>query len=226
VGVYFSPKTRDYYPKEFIASYRGILILLMQAHVEFQVVTPRALAAFAGKTLILPNVRVVSDEEQYTLRKYVAGANTVVITGEDATNIRDGQNIIRFSKDPGAEYYSKLQNDFDSAIPTDEKQFVDSLRLRQKIHIVAPSSIATSIASVDGKPHVFLANFAGLRGGVNSAQTPATGIQVTVDKSKKGNGFFLPFLGEVSLLHGVVDHGAIKFSLPVFQKGAVFWWEP
>jgi hypothetical protein len=44
VGVYFSNKTRDYFAKDFISSYRGCLILLMQTHREFQVVTPRTLA--------------------------------------------------------------------------------------------------------------------------------------------------------------------------------------
>ena len=54
VGVYFSPKTRDYHGADFISSYRGCLILLMQKHSEFQVVTPRTLADFKGDSLILP----------------------------------------------------------------------------------------------------------------------------------------------------------------------------
>ena len=59
VGVYFSPQTRNYYADEFIRSYRGILILLMQQHLEFQIVTPRTLTEFAGDTLILPDVRIL-----------------------------------------------------------------------------------------------------------------------------------------------------------------------
>ena len=61
IGVYFSPQTRNYYADEFIRSYRGILILLMQKHLEFQIVTPRTLNQFKGNTLILPNVRVLDD---------------------------------------------------------------------------------------------------------------------------------------------------------------------
>ena len=57
IGVYFSPETRNFYAEDFIASYRGILILLMQKHLEFQIVTPRTLADFRGKTLVLPDVR-------------------------------------------------------------------------------------------------------------------------------------------------------------------------
>src|SRR5271166_4938066 len=87
IGVYFSPETRDFYPDDFIASYRGILILLMQKHLEFQIVTPRTLAEFHGRTLILPDVRVMNDEEKTWARKYVDNGNTLVITGEDATHL-------------------------------------------------------------------------------------------------------------------------------------------
>jgi len=225
IGVYFSPKSRDYYADEFISSYRGILILLMQKHLEFQVVTPRTLAAFQGRTLVIPNAREVSDGEKSLLRKYAESGGTLVITGEDATQMGEGPNIVRFSKCPGAEYLSKLQNDFDSANPDDEKQFLDSLKPAQKIHITAGSSVATSIASVDGKPHIFFANFTGLRSKVNAVQTPQTGVQVTVEGISKGHGFFLPFLGQVSTLEGVVADGKVTFSLPSIQKGAVFWWE-
>ncbi len=71
IGVYFSPETRNSYAREFIASYRGILILLMQKHLEFQIVTPRTLPAFQGRTLILPDVRVLSESEKGWLRGYV-----------------------------------------------------------------------------------------------------------------------------------------------------------
>jgi hypothetical protein len=65
IGVYFSPATRNYYADEFIRSYRGILILLMQKHLEFQLVTPRTLAEGSrGDTLILPEVRILDDSER------------------------------------------------------------------------------------------------------------------------------------------------------------------
>src|SRR5579864_6788122 len=72
VGVYFSPKTRNYFADEFIASYRGILILLMQKHLEFQVVTPRTLRDFKGQTLVLPDVRVLDESEQKWLKDFVS----------------------------------------------------------------------------------------------------------------------------------------------------------
>jgi hypothetical protein len=226
IGVYFSPKTRDYYADEFIASYRGILILLMQKHFEFEVVTPRTLAGFEGSTLVVPNARVVSDAEKSLLQKYADSGRALVITGEDAAHVGDRQNIVRFRKCPGADYFAKLQKDFASATPDEEREFLDSLKPSQKIHVLASPSVATSIASVDGRPHVYFANFAGLRGGENPVQTPQSGVQVRLQGTNKEHGFFLPFLGQVSPVDGVVDHGEVTFSLPPIEKGAVFWWEP
>jgi hypothetical protein len=225
IGVYFSPETRDYYADEFITSYRGILILLMQKHLEFQVVTPRSLAAFAGNTLVIPNAKVMSDEEKSLLRKYAESGKTLVITGQDATGLGDATNIVRFSNSPGAEYYHKLQSDFASGNPDEEKEFLNSLKPAQKIQVRAGTSVAASIAEVNGKPHIFFANFTGLRGGVNPVQTAQTGVQVVVEGTDKAHGFFLPFLGQVSTLDGAVDQGNVTFTLPTIEKGAVFWWE-
>jgi hypothetical protein len=38
-----------------------MLLLLLQAHVQFQIVTPRTLSAFTSNTLVLPDVRVLND---------------------------------------------------------------------------------------------------------------------------------------------------------------------
>jgi hypothetical protein len=96
IGVYFSPDTRNFYAEDFIASYRGILILLMQQHLEFQIVTPRTLADFRGKTLVLPDVRVLGDGEKSALQAFAAQGKRLLITGTDATGTASSQNIVRF----------------------------------------------------------------------------------------------------------------------------------
>jgi hypothetical protein len=224
--VYFSPQTRNYFADEFIASYRGNLILLMQEHLEFQVVTPRTLAEFQGKVLVLPNVRVMSDQEKSALRQYVDSGRRLVITGEDATQLGNGKNLVRFEKDPGSEYFAALKNNFESAKPGQEQVFIDALKASRSIRVSASPGMATSIAQVEGEPHVFFANFAGLRGGENPVQTPQRGVKVEVAGIEKAQGFFLPFLGEVSTVQGAADNGAVTFTLPTIDKGAVFWWKP
>ena len=49
VGVYFSPQSRDFHADDFLPAYRGLLVLLLQRHVELQVVTPRTLADYHGE---------------------------------------------------------------------------------------------------------------------------------------------------------------------------------
>jgi len=223
-----------------MASYRGILILLMQSHLEFQVVTPRTLADFQGRSLVLPDVRVMSDAEKSSLRKYVDGGRTLMITGEDATELEgrsDGrrrlspqrphaQNIVRFGKCPGAEYFAALKKNFDETTPQQEQAFLDALKPSSSVRVFASAAMATSIARVEGTPHVFFANFAGLRGGGNPVQAPQSGVRIAVAGVSTARGFFLPFLGEVSNVDGVAGNGEVTFNLPTIDKGAVFWWTP
>jgi len=226
IGVYFSPETRNYYADDFIASYRGVLILLMQKHLEFQVVTPRTLAAFQGHTLILPDVRVLGDEEKAQVRKFVSGGNKLVITGEDASQVGGVAGVVRFGKCPGKDYYAALQKSFAGTSPDLEREFLESLKVEAPVRVAASTMVATSIARVEGKTQVFFANFAGLVGGVNPVQTPQTGVQVTVAGAANGHGFFLPFLGEVQPVTGTARDGGMVFTLPAIEKGAVFWYEP
>jgi hypothetical protein len=226
VGVYFSPETRNFYAREFIASYRGILLLLMQKHLEFQIVTPRTLSDFRGSTLVLPDVRVMSQDEKTWLRGFVDGNNVLLVTGEDATGLGDKANVIRFSKCPGKNYSAALQKDFAGSTPDQEQEFLEGLKAGALVRVLASPMIATSISRVDGKPHVFFANFAGLRGGANPVQTPQAGVQITVVGITKHRGFFLPFLGETQPLDGTVSSDGVTYTLPTIERGAVFWYEP
>jgi hypothetical protein len=226
IGVYFSPETRNYFADEFISSYRGILILLMQKHLEFQVVTPRTLVDFQGKTLILPDVRVISDSEKASVRKYVEDGNRLVITGEDGTHVGGAAGVVRFGKCPGKDYYAALEKSVADTSPDLEHEFLESLKAEPTIRVAASQMVATSIARVDGKTHVFFANFAGLEGGVNPVQTRQTGVVVTVAGAGTGHGFFLPFLGEVQTVAGIAGDGGVVYKLPAIEKGAVFWFEP
>jgi hypothetical protein len=224
IGVYFSPDTRNRFGEEFISSYRGMLILLMQKHLEFQVVTPRTLAAFHGPTLILPDVRTLTEEERSLLTKYAEAGNKLLISGDHGTEM--GLPRATFTHFSGGEYYAALQKELDPQGVKGEEDFLESLKSETPLRISASPLVATSIAEVDGKPHVFLANFAGLQGGVNPIQTPQTHVQITITGRSGGHGCFLPFLGKVSALVGVPTSAGIAYNLPAIEKGAVFWYEP
>jgi hypothetical protein len=226
IGVYFSPETRNFYAEDFIASYRGILILLMQKHLEFQIVTPRTLAEFHGKTLVLPDVRVLGESEKSWMQSFARQGNRLVITGTDATGTGSSQNVVRFAPCPGRAYNAELEKDFEHASPDSEEAFLSSLRGGDTVQVKTGAHVATSIARTsDGHLNVFFANFSGLRGGVDPVQTPQTGVEVSLT-AKDGKGFVLPFLGEVQAINGVRHGNSMTFTLPPITKGAVFWYEP
>jgi len=227
IGVYFSPETRNFFAPEFIASYRGILILLMQKHLEFQIVTPRTLADFHGRTLVLPDVRILSENEKGLLKGLTAQGARLVITGRDATELENSENIAKLADDPGKTYNRALEKDFEHASPDSQPEFFASLRGGDAVRIHASAQVATSIArTTDGHVNCFFANFAGLVGHSNPVQTPQTGVEVAVHSKTPGKGFFLPFLGQAQVVPGTQHGEYVSFTLPAIPRGAIFWYEP
>jgi hypothetical protein len=82
IGLYFSPKTRDYFADTFMSSYQGLLDLLLQSHLEFQIVTPRTLSQFKGTVLILPDAKCLADTEISQLQSFAKNGGRLLLTGE------------------------------------------------------------------------------------------------------------------------------------------------
>ena len=223
VGVYFSRKTRDYNAADFISSYRGCLILLLQSHREFQVVTPRTLADFHGETLVLPDVRELSDSERAALKKLSSAGTRIVITGQNATQLTPSSTVTLVPECPCRAYEKSLDPNLENADPAHAKTFLAALGSQGEIEITASLLVATSAAMVDGKPHIFLANFTGLRGHVNAIPTPQKDISLRIRHQAKV--FYLPFLGDVQQLSGSPDGGSYVYRLPALERGAVVWIE-
>jgi len=227
IGVYFSPETRNRYAEQFLTSYRGTLILLMQKHLEFQIVTPRTLANFNGKTLVLPDVRILGDFEKSWMKEFAAQGNRLVVAGTDGTELGESKNVVRLPDSPGGAYNAAMEKDFEQASPDSQHQFLANLQGGDSVRIQASAQIATSISRTpDGHANVFFANFAGLVGGSNPIQTPQTGVTVALKSSTDVKGFFLPFLGQVQSVKGVRSGDSVTFTLPTITRGAVFWYEP
>ena len=140
IGVYFSPRTRDYFAGTFVDSYKGMLALLMQSHLEFQIVAPTTLRSFAGRALIMPDVRCLSSGEVDAVRSLVAAGTGLVVTGRTGECDGDGQllganpihqllglkqgqraagtALAKFIYEPacpGREYWKLLNEEFDAA---------------------------------------------------------------------------------------------------------------
>ena len=224
IGIYFSPETRNYFPDAFLPSYQGILILLMQSHLEFQVVTPRTLAAFRGATLVLPDVRMIGEVERDALRAQISRGARLVVTGTDATGLA-AETLTRFPECPGRAYLADLQKDFGKTDPSERADLLSALAPDSPVRVEASASVATQIARVDGKIHIFFASFKGLVAGRNAVQTAERRIRVTVPAANAGKAWFLPFLGEAQAVEGQRHDANLVFVLPDVQKGAVVWFE-
>ncbi|HEX5410540.1 MAG TPA: family 10 glycosylhydrolase [Terriglobia bacterium] len=82
IGVYFSPRTRDYFCDDFLPAYLGLMSLAMHSHREFQIVTPRTLADFRGPALALPDARCLSSTELAALESYAKSRGSLIVTGQ------------------------------------------------------------------------------------------------------------------------------------------------
>jgi hypothetical protein len=223
VGVYFSPKSRDYDAENFLPSYRGTLVALLQAHRELQVVTPRTLAQYRGKTLVLPEVSVLSDTERQSIKGYADGGGHLIVLGVNPPGISDS-NVTSFADDPARAYFHALEHNFAEASQAPPQTLLNALATKSEIVLDgAPPTVAANFALLDGTPHVFLANFTGLVPSKVAVPVAINGIRVTIPAARGEALTFLPFLGEPQVLKGEKKGDTVEFALPALERGAVVW---
>jgi endo-alpha-1,4-polygalactosaminidase (GH114 family) len=225
VGVYFSPKSRNYDSTNFLPSYRGTLLLLLQKHLEIQVVTPRTIATFQGPILVLPNVSILGDEERSSLREFASKGGHLVITGTDATGFADTTGIVHFRECPAKSYFEHAQKDFAAASQIAPREFLASLDTKPQLTVAAPPTVATNIAVVNGKPTIFVANFTGLVPHKLAVPTPLTAVRISMPVADHRILHVLPFLGETQTVPGQRIGDRLVFKLPALERGAVAWFE-
>jgi hypothetical protein len=225
VGVYFSPQSRNYDGAGFLPSYRGTLLLLLQKHLEVQIVTPRTIADFRGEVLVLPEVSILSDEEKSSLRDFVAKGGHLIITGTDATGLGDAIGIVRFRDCPAKSYFEHAQTNFSAAPQIIPAEFLASLDTKPQISVEAPPTVAANIAVVNGKPTIFFANFSGLVPHKTAVPTPQAAVRISITVADHKTLRVLPFLGEPQTVRGQRMGDRLVFTLPTLERGAVAWFE-
>jgi hypothetical protein len=223
IGVYFSPSSRNYDAAHFLPSYRGTILLLLQKHRELQVVTPRTLAEFRGPTLILPDVSVLSDTERAQLKNFTNRGGRLIVTGTDATKFADSKSVTHFVSSHGATHLSNLEKDFMHASQSLTLDLLSDLPDNPKLAVETSPFVVSYIASVDGKPHIFFANFSGIVPHQNVKPTTEASTRITIAAGEGATLSFLPFLGEEKTLTGERSGNKLIFRLPPFERGAVVW---
>jgi hypothetical protein len=263
VGVYFSPKTRNYFADEFIKSYNGIMNLMLQSHTEFQVVTPRTLNKFEGNILILPDVKCISADEIAFLKSFLEKGKSLVVTGKTGSYDITGakvktnpllellsikvlnqkltstgkQNYIYYPQCPGKLYSDLCDKDFNNAAweGTDDNSNIKKLRenfitdlnteFGNQSYIIIKSSpfLSTQTTMVENKPHIFFANYKGLKNDEKAKQIPEKNVSIKFTHLNKGKVFYLPYLGEKMELETQTTDGGLSCTIPIIEKGGVVW---
>jgi len=265
IGVYFSPQTRNYFAREFIESYRGMMALLLQSHLEFRIVTPRTLKTFKGKALILPDVKCLGESEVNFLRAYLREGNGLVLTGQTGqyndrrqfqsenpvhkllgldgsarkVSSEPGARFIYDPQCPGKAYLKQLSEEFNRLAALGDyqdshfnksrenfsRQLASALNVVPEIEVAASPFVSSQIASVDGKMHVFLANFRGLKSQEAAVQIPERNVRISFPAKPGARVFSLPFLGQVGELKGEWKNNKISCLIPQIAKATVVWCE-
>jgi hypothetical protein len=224
-GVYFSDATRNFYPNEFVNSYRGVLLLLLQNHTQFQIVTPRTLEQFRGKVLVLPSVRVVSKEEVAGLQRYASQRGKIVMTGTASEELNSLQGAIRLSGSEETKYLSRAEKDFFASDPTSEPELLKAISTRTGIEVKASKNVVVHEARIGDRVFLFFANFDGLQAGVKATPTVQQDIEVTAPLKSGAKLHWLPFMESETVVEGKPSPEGLRFATPNLDRGAVAWFE-
>jgi hypothetical protein len=228
IGVYFSDSTRNYYPVEFLESYRGTLLMLLQSHRQFQIVSARTLKDFAGKVLVLPDVRILSDEEAQLVRHYAGLGGHVVIAGDVDGKLSGLAGAIHLPDDPARQYLARAADDYGRTEVNLHSGLLDAVSVADtanSIKVAGTKNLVAHAATIDGVWFLFIANFEGLIAGEQLTPVAQTNIRVEVPASFGTSMHLLPFLGVESVLKGSRKGGRVSFVVPRIERGAVVWFK-
>jgi hypothetical protein len=222
-GVYFSDETRNFYPTEFVNSYRGALLLLLQNHVQFQIVTPRTLEQFHGKALVMPSVRVVSTEEIAGLRRFAARGGKVVITGSADAQLDSLHGAVRLPGGEETKYLTRADHDFSASDPASEPDLLNAIETSTGVEIKASKNVVVHEARLGNHVYLFFSNFDGLQAGANAIPNVQHQIEVTAPSQLGTRLHWLPFMGSETVVQGQTSPKGSRFVLPDLERGGVAW---
>jgi hypothetical protein len=225
-GVYFSDSTRNLYASEFVDSYRGVLLLLLQNHVQFRIVTPRTLGQFHGKVLVLPSVRVVSQPEVEALNRYAAHDGRVVVTGTADKRLGSLRGSMLLPGRAEVDYLRRAEHDFSASDPSSEPNLLKAISTSTGLEVRASKSVVVHEARIGDRVYLFFANFDGLQAGVKATPVVQQNIEVQVPLRFGDRLHWLPFMGTVTTVEGKASAGELRFTLPDLDRGAVAWFAP
>jgi hypothetical protein len=219
VGVYFSPSTRNYNPKQYVPRFRAAMEALLFSHREFQIVTPRSLPAFKGQYLLIPGDNLLDQAERNTIASKLPNNKPRIDPDKSLDNFDDR---VKAWLPANAERVED-RTSIDSQVSSLLNQIPDT----GEIQIHASPFVVSQTARVNGKVHVFLMNFKGVVPKRNPAPQPNTDTTIELPPSAGHvRAFMLPYLGQASEVPLTAAADKLRLKVPSFQRSAVIWFEP
>ena len=141
---------------------------------------------------------------------------------------------------PGKQYSDYTKNEFDqfawksssyqhakffSFLNNFKTELLTHSKIDKRVVIEASPFVSTQVATVEGKPHVYLANFSGLKSDEVVDQISEKNIKIQFTVSSNAKIFYLPFLGEKQQLKTSFKNGKVVCVVPMLTKGGVVWAE-
>jgi Glycosyl hydrolase-like 10 len=112
----------------------------------------------------------------------------------------------------------KMRNEFLSDL-------TNVLKFKPAIQMTASPYMTAQPALVNGKIHIFMANYKGLKGREVVKQIAESGVEVKITTAAVNKIYFLPYLGSKQELNGINADGIVTIKLPDIDKGAILWIE-
>ncbi|HEY6939618.1 MAG TPA: hypothetical protein VI424_20825, partial [Terriglobales bacterium] len=179
-----------------------------------------------GKTLILPDVRVLDDAERTSLKNLLAGGAKIIITGQDVTELPASSRLVRVEGPAGTAYLQSLDANLEKADEQRATKMLTAIPANAAIQISASPLLVTNIADVNGAAHIFLFNIRGLRGGQNAVPAPESGMTVTVPAVPALRMYYAPFLGQKQEVPAEHRGTQLIFRVPTIERGGILWLNP
>jgi hypothetical protein len=147
--------------------------------------------------------------------------------------------FVYLPNDPGRAYQRRLSEQFNQAAvkETDsdhtfapfraafERDALAALDFAASVQVTASPFVTAQIARVDGKLHVYLANFKGLRARQSARQIPERDVGISFPARAGTRVFALPYLGQVQQLSVERKGERLQVVIPELDKGMVVWCE-
>ena len=148
-------------------------------------------------TLVLPGVRIVNESEAGAIKQFGDAGGRLVITGQSDEKLNGLTKAVRLPDEPARVYLATAQKDFSSVTPAPASPLLSALTEegRNSIQVGGSTNLVAHAASIEAVPYIFMANFEGLKPGLNLTPATQRDVRIEVPSSFGTSMHLLPFLG-------------------------------